>query len=82
MNSLKGLGVCLVLAVTAFAVAHVAKIEYVILAITIGTATMFTATFLASVWRYRWDRRMAGEGRRRRAAGKSAKAAPRTSVSA
>jgi hypothetical protein len=80
VNAFKGLGVCLVLGATTFAVANVAKINNVILAITIGSAIMFVSTFLASLWRWRWDRRMAGEGRRRRAAGKSAEAAPRADL--
>ncbi|MYW04734.1 hypothetical protein [Streptomyces sp. SID3343] len=90
MNSFKGLGVCLVLGATTFAVANVAKINQVVLALTIGAAVMFISTFVASVWRWRWDRRMAGEGRRRRTAGRSAQvttqvtpqAAPQTGLAA
>ncbi|MDI2130553.1 hypothetical protein [Yinghuangia seranimata] len=46
-------------------------------------AATSVATLLASVWRHRWDRRMAGEGRRRRkrASDRPARAETRTADS-
>lgn len=82
MNSLKGLGVCVVLACATFAITHVARIDHVVLVITLATVATSTLTFLASVRRFRLDRRAAGEGRRRRAAPRSANPKSRASSNA
>ncbi|MFI6472249.1 hypothetical protein ACIBL5_18605 [Streptomyces sp. NPDC050516] len=61
MNSLKGLGVCAVLAGIAYALTRVEDIDQLILGASIGIITVSLATYIASIRRRRRDHRIAGE---------------------
>ncbi|MFI6050844.1 hypothetical protein ACIBCO_12240 [Streptomyces violascens] len=60
MNSLKGLGVCAVIAGIAYALTRVEDIDQLILGLSIGIITVSLATYVASIRRRRRDRRVAG----------------------
>jgi hypothetical protein len=66
MNTMKGLGICVALACITFAVTHVPNIGHVVTGVTILIITTSLITHVASVRRYRNDRRAAGVTRRRR----------------
>ncbi len=61
MNSLKGLGVCVVLAAMVFAMRELAHAHQVMLVATIAIIVTSAAAYVASKQRYRKDRRIAGE---------------------
>ncbi|MFD7260264.1 hypothetical protein [Streptomyces sp. NPDC059874] len=61
MNSLKGLGVCVVLAGIAFALTKVEDISLVLFVLSIGIIVVSLVTYAASVRRRRNDYRVAGE---------------------
>ncbi|MFI6687943.1 hypothetical protein [Streptomyces sp. NPDC050485] len=60
MNSLKGLGVCAVLAGIAYALTRVEDLDHLILGLSIGIITVSLVTYMASIRRRRRDRRVAG----------------------
>ncbi|MDH6137853.1 ABC-type uncharacterized transport system permease subunit [Kitasatospora sp. MAA4] len=60
MNSLKGLGVCVVLAGIAFAMTKVSNTDQVILGASLVIIGTSLVTYLASIRRSRKDRRIAG----------------------
>ena len=60
MNSLKGLGVCAVLAGIAYALTRVEDIDQLILGLSVGIITVSLVTYVASIRRRRRDRRVAG----------------------
>ncbi|MFJ8310522.1 MULTISPECIES: hypothetical protein [unclassified Streptomyces] len=60
MNSLKGLGVCAVLAGVAYALTRVEDLDHLILGLSIGIITVSLVTYVASIRRRRRDRRVAG----------------------
>ncbi|GIF07859.1 cellulose binding domain-containing protein [Actinoplanes siamensis] len=62
MNTLKGFGIVVLLAALAVAVRTVARIDLVVLAVTVATIAASTFTFLASRRRFRNDIRIAGAG--------------------
>jgi hypothetical protein len=69
MNTLKGLGICAVLAGIAFAVTRVATIDQILLVVTITIVSVSLVTYAASVKRRSLDRRAAnGRARSRRVA--------------
>ncbi|MEV6397231.1 hypothetical protein AB0M39_21070 [Streptomyces sp. NPDC051907] len=59
MNSLKGLGVCAVLAAIAYALTQAPDIELVILYVSIGLITLTLLGYMASLRRRRRDHRVA-----------------------
>ncbi|RLU83034.1 hypothetical protein CTZ27_29035 [Streptomyces griseocarneus] len=61
MNSLKGLGVCAVLAGIAYALSRVANADQLLLGVTIVIITMSLISYAASIRRRRRDHRIAGE---------------------
>ncbi|WP_438291948.1 hypothetical protein [Streptomyces sp. HUAS TT7] len=61
MNSLKGLGVCAVIACIAYALTRVEDIDQLILGASIGIITVSLTTYIASIRRRRRDHRIAGE---------------------
>lgn len=61
MNSLKGLGVCVLLAGIAFALTKVEDISLLLFALSIGIIAVSLVTYAASVRRRRNDYRVAGE---------------------
>ena len=61
MNSLKGLGVCVLLAGMILAVTRMVRHDEIVLALTIGIIVMSTTSYGASARRRRNDRRIAGE---------------------
>ncbi len=63
MNSLKGLGICTLLAILVIAMHELADTE-LILAVTITVVTASIATYVASRRRYQHDRRTAGDNSR------------------
>ncbi|MFJ4679234.1 hypothetical protein [Kitasatospora sp. NPDC088783] len=68
MNSLKGFGLCALLAAFIFGLTRVPNASHVFLALSIVIIATCTVTFAASIRRSRRDRRLAGvTGRRRRA---------------
>lgn len=64
MNTLRGLGVCALLAGIAYAVTRFATLDQLALVITVGVVTVSLVTYAASVRRRRHDRR-AARGRTR-----------------
>ncbi|MFE2282619.1 hypothetical protein ACFXDJ_00270 [Streptomyces sp. NPDC059443] len=61
MNSLKGLGVCVVLAGIAFALTQVEDVSLLLFGLSIGIIVVSLVTYAASVRRRRNDYRVAGE---------------------
>lgn len=61
MNSLKGLGVCVLLAAIAFALTKVEDISLLLFALSIGIIAVSLVTYAASIRRRRNDYRVAGE---------------------
>ncbi|MGC1210735.1 MAG: hypothetical protein WA890_05595 [Micromonospora sp.] len=61
MNSLKGVGVCAVLAATLLVMRELAEAELAVLILTIILITGSTGAYLASRHRYHRDRRIAGD---------------------
>ncbi|MBD0746019.1 hypothetical protein [Streptomyces sp. CBMA152] len=61
MNSLKGFGVCVVLAGIAYAITRVADTDQLVLGITISVIVVSLVTYAASIRRRRRDHRLAGE---------------------
>ncbi|GAA0355023.1 hypothetical protein [Streptomyces blastmyceticus] len=61
MNSLKGLGVCAVLAGIAYALTRVADTDQLLLGVTVVIITVCLITYAASIRRRRRDYRVAGE---------------------
>lgn len=61
MNSLKGVGVCILLATTLLAMRQIGQTELAVLILTIVLITGSTGAYLASRHRYRKDRRIAGD---------------------
>ncbi|MCC3769129.1 hypothetical protein [Streptomyces sp. UNOC14_S4] len=61
MNSLRGLGVCAVLAGIAYALTRVADTDQLLLGITVVIITTSLFSYAASIRRRRRDRRVAGE---------------------
>ena len=61
MNSLKGFGICFLLAATLLAMRELAQVEYALLILTVILITGCIGTYVASRQRYRRDRRIAGD---------------------
>ncbi|MGF1426726.1 hypothetical protein [Kitasatospora sp. LaBMicrA B282] len=61
MNSLKGLGICALLAGVAFALTRVADPSRLFLGISVSIIGVSLTTYAASIKRRRRDRRAAGE---------------------
>jgi hypothetical protein len=61
VNSLKGFGICFLLAATLVAMRELAQVEYALLILTVILISGSTATYVASRQRYRRDRRIAGD---------------------
>ncbi|WP_073951496.1 hypothetical protein [Streptomyces kebangsaanensis] len=59
MNTLKGLGVCAVLAGMTFAMTRLGTFDLLVLCITVTVVVMSTAAYLGSMRRRRRDRRVA-----------------------
>lgn len=68
MNTLRGLGVCAVLAGIAYAVTRVATLDQLVLGITLTIVAVSLVTYAASIRRRRKDRRMANGRARSRSA--------------
>ncbi|AUG78454.1 hypothetical protein CFP65_3666 [Kitasatospora sp. MMS16-BH015] len=60
MNSLKGLGICIVLASLAFALTQISDVDRVLLGVSIAIIAVSLITYVASIRRKRRDRRIAG----------------------
>jgi Flp pilus assembly protein TadB len=69
MNSLKGLGICVVLAAVAFAMTKVSDVSQVIAGASITVVTVSLIAYIASMKRRRRDRRIAQPTNRRRRRG-------------
>ncbi|MEW2384435.1 hypothetical protein AB0873_20410 [Micromonospora sp. NPDC047707] len=61
MNSIKGFGVCFLLAATLIAMRELAQVEYALLILTVILISSSTGFYLLSRQRYRRDRRIAGD---------------------
>jgi ABC-type uncharacterized transport system permease subunit len=68
MNTLRGLGICAVLAGIAYAVTRVATLDQLVLGITLAIVAISLVTYAASIRRRRRDRRMANGRVRSRSA--------------
>ncbi|MGW0467008.1 hypothetical protein ACWDX6_17275 [Streptomyces sp. NPDC003027] len=68
MNSLKGLGVCVVIAGIAYALTQVPSVDLLILGLSVTIVVVSLTTYMASIRRRRQDFRVAGEVSPRRAA--------------
>ena len=68
MNTLRGLGICAVLAGIAYAVTRVATLDQVVLGITLMVVAVSLITYRGSIRRRRMDRRMANGRARSRSA--------------
>jgi ABC-type uncharacterized transport system permease subunit len=68
MNTLRGLGICAVLAGIAYAVTRVATLDQLVLGITLAIVAISLVTYAASIRRRRRDRRMANGRARSRSA--------------
>ncbi|MBQ0892666.1 hypothetical protein KBX37_06025 [Micromonospora sp. U56] len=61
MNSLKGFGICFLLAAALVAMRELAQVEYALLVLTVILISGSTGIYVASRQRYRRDRRIAGD---------------------
>ncbi|MDG4783084.1 hypothetical protein O7614_25815 [Micromonospora sp. WMMD961] len=61
MNSLKGFGICFLLAATLIAMRELAEVEYALLVLTVILISVSTGIYVASRRRYRKDRRIVGD---------------------
>jgi hypothetical protein len=61
VNSLKGFGICFLLAATLVAMRELAQVEYALLVLTVILISGSTGIYVASRQRYRRDRRIAGD---------------------